>query len=125
MLLRFEKGFTEQGFAYISSCKFRQRISSQEASQAKRFLTYRQILKEECGDKLAANNRVARAKALGEGPERGYYLNEENGKYVYLYIETVRREDKYTDKRCHAKPALLCKRFLAEFVWPAHSTVLE
>jgi hypothetical protein len=66
--VRFEQGFLERGFNYAEGCKFIRRTHELNTRQAKVFLTYRQLLKEECGDVQAAKKRVERAKACTQLP---------------------------------------------------------
>lgn len=38
-------------------------------------------------------------KALGEGPDKGWYVNPENGRPVYLFVETARGLEEVVHKR--------------------------
>lgn len=40
-------------------------------------------------------------KALGEGEDKGYYLNPENNKHVYLYVKTAEQEEMVSTTRQH------------------------
>ena len=53
----------DKGFNYVDACKFIKRTHETTNKQGVLWLTMRQLLKEECGDKSAVRTRIVRAKA--------------------------------------------------------------